>query len=355
MPDNNTLMKRQSLVNYGAPLTETETPIPVAEGREIIVKICHCGVCHSDVHLQDGFFDLGNDRRFGVSVLHDLPFTLGHEIEGEVVAAGDQEGRVLLGDRRVVYPWIGCETCELCVSGQSQLCDKPKQIGINVDGGFATYVRVPDAKYLLDYTGIKPDYAGSFMCAGLTAFGALKKLTSRSEEGPVLIVGLGGVGMMALRFARELFKKPPIVAEIDAGKREEALSMGASHALDPEDRSGRNEVMKEIGGVTGAVDFVGNPKTTSFGLAMLRKGGKLVVAGLYGGEFTYPLPYFPFRSIAIEGSYVGSLQEAKEMLDLVRARGIAPIPVATRPLNQANQALDDLRNARVVGRTVLVP
>ncbi|MGI9386628.1 MAG: alcohol dehydrogenase, partial [Methyloligellaceae bacterium] len=335
MPDDDAQMKRQSLVSYGAPLAKTESPIPVVTGTEVVIKIHHCGVCHSDVHLQDGYFDLGNDRRFGVSVLHNLPFTLGHEIEGEIAAIGENAEGVVIGERRVVYPWIGCEACDLCRSGQSHLCDKPRQIGINVDGGFATHVHVPHSRYLLAYDGIEAEYAGSFMCAGLTAFSALKKLTRRSEVGPVLIVGLGGVGMMALRFARALFEKPPIVAEIDAEKRAEALTMGAGQALDPGDRSQRNIILKETGGVTGAVDFVGNPKTASLAIGMLRKGGKLVVAGLYGGEFAYPLPYFPFRSVAIEGSYVGSLQEAKEMLDLVRSKHITPIPVTTRPLDDA--------------------
>ena len=113
--------------------------------------------------------------------------------------------------------------------------------------------------------------------------------------------------------------------------------------------------MGETGGVFGAVDFVGNPKTASLAIGMLKKGGKLVIAGLFGGEFTYPLPYFPFRSVALEGSYVGSLQDAEEMLELARKGGIAPIPVNTRPLHQASEALDDLRHARIVGRTVLVP
>lgn len=355
MSVGNFQMRRQSLVDYGAPLAETEISLPDVTGTAVLIKIHHCGVCHSDVHLQDGYFDLGNERHFGASVLHDLPFTLGHEIEGEVVVAGPEAEGVSAGDRRVVYPWIGCEACELCLSGQSHLCGKPKQIGINVDGGFATHVLVPHPKYLLDYSGIKAENAGSFMCAGLTSFSALKKLTRRSTLGPVLIVGLGGVGMMALRFSLEFFERPPIVAEIDAGKRAEALSMGAGHAFDPGDRAHRNEIMTETGGVAGAVDFVGNPKTAGLAIAMLQKGGKLVVAGLYGGEFTYPLPYFPFRSVAIEGSYVGSLHEAQEMLDFARRRKIAPIPVTMRPLTEANQALDDLRSARITGRTVLVP
>ena len=355
MSNNHGLMQRQSLVSYGAPLSLTEGPIPAVQGTDVIIAIRHCGVCHSDVHLQDGFFDLGNDKKFGVSVLHNLPFTLGHEIEGEVVAIGERAENVSLGDRRVVYPWIGCEVCEVCTSGLSHLCDKPRQIGINIDGGFATHVQVPHPKYLLEYDGIDAEHAGSFMCPGLTAYGALKKLTSRTQEGPVLIVGLGGVGMMALRFAQTLFARPPIVAEIDPEKRKEALSMGALHALDPVDRGARKQIMDETGGVFGAVDFVGNPKTASLAFGMLKKGGKLVVAGLFGGEFTYPLPYFPFRSVALEGSYVGSLQDAEEMLELARKGGIAPIPVNTRPLHKASEALDDLRHARVVGRTVLVP
>ncbi len=354
MSGSQIIQKQQSLVSYGEALQERETELSPPTGHEVIVRIRHCGVCHSDVHLQDGYFELGNERKFPVNALHELPHTLGHEIEGEVIALGPDVTDAEIGDRRVVYAWIGCDDCLTCLAGNSHLCNRPQQIGVNVDGGFATHIKVPHSRYLLDYTGISPEQAGSYMCAGLTAYGALKKIIGRGNRGPALIIGAGGVGLMALQFACEMFDQPPIVADIDENKRTQALELGAGSVVDPRDRDQRKAIMKETGGVTGAVDLVGNPKSVEFGMNLLARGGKLVICGLYGGELTYPLPYLPFKSIAVEGSYVGSLGDAREMLELVKAKKLEAIPVTTRPLDEATLALDALRSGNVVGRTVLV-
>ncbi len=160
---------------------------------------------------------------------------------------------------------------------------------------------------------------------------------------------------MAFQFARALFSKPPIVVDIDKTKRDQALAMGAGYALDPSDRDTRKALIEETGGLLGAIDLVGQPQTVAFGMGLLRKGGKLVIAGLFGGELIYPLPYFPFKSITVEGSYVGSLEEAREMLALAGSGKIAPIPVEVQPLSSASNALQKLREGSVLGRTVLMP
>ena len=344
----------EALTAYGQPLETVDKDFIAPQASEVILKVHHCGVCHSDVHLHEGYFDLGNERKFPVNALHHLPHTLGHEIEGEVVAVGPDVKDAKPGDRRIVYAWIGCETCHLCKSGKSHLCNQPRQIGINTDGGFATHILVPDAQYLISYDGIAPEQAGSYMCAGLTAFGALKKIKNRTEQGPVMIIGAGGVGLMALQFAKQLFSEPPIIAEIDPQKRELAMKLGAKIAIDPKDRDARKALIRDTeGGLAGAVDFVGNTQSVDFGVACLGRGGLLVICGLFGGEFSYPIPYIPFKSIAIEGSYVGSLSEAHEMMEIAKTGVIAPLPVTLSPLSKATEALTDLREGRVTGRTVL--
>lgn len=346
-------MQRQSIIEYGAPLSGTSADTPTPQGSEVLVRIKHCGVCHSDVHIHDGHFDLGGGKQLDVRAGRDLPFTLGHEIEGTVEAAGPDATGIETDKRYVVYPWIGCGECDICTAGDEHLCDKPRQLGINVDGGYATHVMVPHPRYLLDYDGIDPRLAGSYMCSGLTAFSALKRLGARAERGPVLLVGLGGVGMMGLAFAKALFKHAPYVADIDPAKRQAALDAGAAGAFDPSDRAARKAFLKETGGVYGAVDFAGAETSLNFAQGVLKKDGKVVVAGLIGGSFTIPIPMFAMRVIGIEGSFVGSLPEAKEMLDIVRAGKVGSIPVETRPLDGANQALDDLRAGKVMGRVVL--
>lgn len=346
-------MQRQSIIEYGAPLKETSADTPAPVGSQVLVRIRHCGVCHSDVHIHDGHFDLGGGKQLDVRAGRELPFTLGHEIEGAVEAVGPDASGVEPGKRYVIYPWIGCGHCDLCQAGDEHLCNKPAQLGINVDGGYATHVMVPHPRYLLDYDGIDPALAGSYMCSGLTAFSALKRLGARAERGPVLLVGLGGVGMMGLAFAKALFSNAPYVADVDPAKRQAALDAGAAGAFDPSDREARKAFLKATGGVYGAVDFAGAESSLNFAQSVLKKDGKVIVAGLIGGSFQIPIPMFALRVIGIEGSFVGSLPEAREMLEIVKAGKVGSIPVEARPLSAANQALDDLRAGKVMGRVVL--
>jgi alcohol dehydrogenase, propanol-preferring len=346
-------MRRQSLVAYGQPLCETIADSPAPHGNEVLVRVEHCGVCHSDLHLQDGYFSLGGDKKLDVTAGRTLPFTLGHEIAGVIEAAGPEIDTAFIGRRVAVYPWIGCGTCPACLGGEENLCSNHRHLGISVDGGFATHVLVPHPRYLLDYAPLAPAFAGPLMCSGLTAYAALKRLTARSERAPVLLVGLGGVGMMGLAIARALFRQPPIVADIDAEKRQAALKAGAAQAYDPADPQTRKAVMTATGGLLAVCDFVGSDKSLQFATGVLARGGKVVVTGLLGGNFSIASAMFGIKAMTIEGTLTGTLAEARELLDLARAKNITPIPTRQRPLDQAQAALDDLRAGRIVGRTVL--
>jgi D-arabinose 1-dehydrogenase-like Zn-dependent alcohol dehydrogenase len=348
-----TRLRRQSLVAYGQPLCETIVDCPVPRGSEVLVRVERCGVCHSDLHLQDGYFALGGDKRLDISKDRALPFTLGHEIAGVIEAAGEDAAGAIIGRRAAVYPWIGCGACAACLAGQENLCSKHRHLGIAADGGFASHVMVAHPRYLLDYEPLSPAFAGPLMCSGLTAYAALKRLASRAEPGPVLLVGLGGVGMMGLALARALFRQPPIVADIDGEKRKAALAAGAAAAYDPSDPQARRTVTSSTGGVLAVCDFVGSEQSLQFSTGVLGRGGKVVVTGLLGGTFAMAAAMFAIKAMTIEGTLTGSLAEARELLDLARSGAIAPIPTRDRPLDQAQAALDDLRAGRIVGRTVL--
>ncbi|RTL71171.1 MAG: alcohol dehydrogenase [Hyphomicrobiales bacterium] len=349
-------MQRQSLVAYAEPLQSTEAPTPVPQGTEVLLRVSHCGVCHSDIHLQDGYFDLGGGSKLDVQAGRKLPFTLGHEIAGTVEAVGPEAKGVTTGTRYAAYPWIGCGKCGLCARGDEHLCNAPRALGITVDGGYATHCMVPHPKYLLDVAGIDPAFAGALMCSGLTGYSAVNKAIAFQKAGPILIVGLGGVGMMGLQFARAMSDAPILVADIDAGKREAALKLGAAEAFDPADAGSRKAIAKASGGGVGAaVDFAGSDKSLAFAQGVVAKGGAAIVVGLIGGSFQLPVPMFPLRALTIMGSYVGSPSEAQEMLALVKAGKIAQIPMETRPLGDTNRSLDDLRAGRVVGRVVITP
>jgi D-arabinose 1-dehydrogenase-like Zn-dependent alcohol dehydrogenase len=349
-------MLRQSLVEYAEPLKPTEAPTPTPSGSEVLLRVSHCGVCHSDVHLQDGYFDLGGGQKLDVRGNRPMPFTLGHEIAGVVEAAGPEAEAVSTGERYAAYPWIGCGRCGLCLRGDEHMCNQPRALGITVDGGYATHVIVPHPRYLLDVTGISPQIAGALMCSGLTGYSAVKKAIPYLRAGPLLIVGLGGVGMMGLQFARAVTDKPIFAADIDASKRAAALELGAAAVFDPADTGARKAIIKASGGGVGAaIDFAGSDKSLAFAQAQLGKGGAAVVVGLIGGGFSIPVPMFPLRALTIMGSYVGSVAEAREMVELVKAGKVAPIPVELRPLDATNRSLDDLREGKIVGRVVITP
>ena len=350
-------MRSQALVEFGAPLQEIETPTPVPTGTEVLLKTHNAGVCHSDVHIHDGYFDLGGGNKLPLGSLK-LPHTMGHEIEGEVVAIGPDVKGVKIGERYAAFPWIGCGDCAACLRGEENLCTRPRQLGCSagVPGGYATHVLVPNAKYLLDYGSTPAALAAAYMCSGLTAYGAMKKVGPLGPDDQIVVLGVGGVGMMGVQFAKALYGKGPIAADIDAGRLEAAKKAGAVATYNTKEPDAAKKLVADTkGGAYAVVDFVGSESTFAFANAAIRKGGKVIVVGLFGGAMGMPIPMFPLRALTLTGSFVGSLPEAEEMMALVREGKVDPIPVQTRPLSDANKTLDDLRNGRITGRVVLTP
>jgi len=345
-------MYRQSLTAYGAPLCETVIEAPRPQGTEVLVRIVRCGVCHSDLHMQDGYFLLGDGKKLDVRQGRTLPFTLGHEIAGTIESAGP-DAKVEAGSKVAVYPWIGCGQCAACKVGDENICAAARHLGVTVDGGFATHVLIPHPRYLIDYAPLSASYGGALMCSGLTAYAALKHLADRAARGPLLLVGLGGVGLMGLALACAMCDAAPYVADIDPKKREAALAAGAKEAFDPADAGARKALLKASGGIYAACDFVGSDKSLNFATSVLAKGGKVVVTGLLGGAYTTAVAMFPLKAMSIEGTTTGTLAEARELIDLVRAKNILPPPIAERPLSGAQAALEDLRSGKIVGRMVL--
>lgn len=152
-------MLSYQLQQFGHPLVQVLRDTPQPQGSEVLVKVGSCGVCHSDVHLHDGYFDLGGGVRLDMTRTVQPPRTLGHEIAGTVVALGPEAKGVAIGERRVVFPWIGCGACGFCQAGDEHLCNAPRALGLHRDGGFADHVLVPDPKYLLDYGALPEEQA----------------------------------------------------------------------------------------------------------------------------------------------------------------------------------------------------
>ena len=171
-----------------------------------------------------------------------------------------------------------------------------------------------------------------------------------------MIIGAGGLGLMCLALHKAMGGHSAIVVDIDPAKREAAKKAGAEAVVDgsaPDAVAAdhRRDQRRRLGGDRPG-RLVG---TARLGIDSLIKGGKYIIVGLYGGDITVSLPPIPMRALTIQGSYVGSLPEMTELIDLVRRTGLPPVPVATRPLDDVNAVLDELRAGKVVGRVVLTP
>src|ERR1700755_2150263 len=349
-----TLMRRQSLVKFDAPLCETVVDTPKPQGKEVLVRIERCGLCHSDLHIQDGYADLGGGKKLDTTRGMTLPFTLGHEIAGVVEEVGPDVSKDLIGRKKAVFPWIGCGQCRDCINGDENLCVKQRFLGVAIDGGFASHVLVPDAKYLLDYGSLPVNQAATLMCSGVTAYGALKRLVDRPRQRNLLLIGLGGVGMMGLSFAQAMFKQKISVADLNPAARETALKNGATTAYDPAEADVLKRMIKETeGGFDGVVDFAGNEKSMAFAVSTVARGGKIVASGLMGGNFSLPLVQWIYNRMTIEGFMTGTLAEAKELMTLARAGKVKAVPMQEKPRGETQKWIEELRAGKVVGRIML--
>jgi len=350
-------MKSYDLCECGAPLRLMERPTPKPAGTEVLLKVIAAGVCHSDLHISDGYYDLGGGKRL---MLADrgvkLPLTMGHENVGEVVAVGPDAKGVKVGDRRLVHPWLGCGECAVCRRGDEQLCRTPFSIGVFRAGGYADHLLVPHPRYLFDIGNVAPEKAAPLACSGITTYGALKKVGPLLQEEPIVIIGGGGLGLMCLALHKAMGGKAAIVVDIDSAKREAARKAGAKTVIDGNASDAAKQITAATdGGAWAVIDLVGASSTVQLAIDSLVKGGKVIVVGLFGGDITLPTASLPLRSMTLQGSYVGSLTEMAELLDLVRRKGAPDLPVGTRPLAAVNEALADLKAGKVVGRLVLTP
>jgi propanol-preferring alcohol dehydrogenase len=216
---------------------------------------------------------------------------------------------------------------------------------------------VPHPKYLFDIGDLPPDRAAPLACSGVTTYGALKKVPTLKDE-PTVIIGAGGLGLMCLALHQKMGGHSAIVVDIDPVKREAAKKAGAAHVVDGAAPDAVQQIMKltkEGAGAWAVIDVVGSSASARVGYDSLVKGGKYIIVGLFGGDLTVSLPPIPMRALTIQGSYVGSQHEMKELMELVRAKGLPDVPVAARPLDDVNAVMGELRAGKVVGRVVLTP
>ena len=226
-------MRCYGVTHHGQPLELVERPLPQPQGTEVLLKVSAAGVCHTDLHLWEGHYDLGGGKKLTLAERGiKPPLTLSHEIVGEVVGAGEAAGAVAPGRTVLVHPWIGCGECAACRRGEENICIKPQSLGVVRPGGFAEYVIVPHPRYLVDIDGLDAAEAAPLACAGVTTYSALKKLGARIETDPVVVIGAGGLGLMAIEVLKALGGKGAIVVDNDPRNPEASLGSGALPALD---------------------------------------------------------------------------------------------------------------------------
>ena len=347
-------MLSYDVAEWGKPLQQATHETPVPSGTEVLLRVKFCGVCHSDVHIRDGYFDMGGGKRFYMSERGmKPPVTLGHEPYGTVIAAGPDARDVKIGEDRLVFPWIGCGKCARCLEGQDNHCATPRFVGIQRAGGYADHLLIPHPRYLVDANGIDPAWAATLSCSGLTTFSAVSKLKPIPSSECIAVMGAGGLGLMAIEMLKAFGHERIVAVDIDQSKLDAARAAGATAVVDGRDAE-LTKKLQEIsgGGLYGAVDLVGAVTTAGPALAALRKGGRLVLVGLYGGEIPVSTVATIQRAITIQGSYVGTVAELKEVVALARAGKVKPIPIERRSLAEVSKTLDQLKAGTVIGRVV---
>jgi len=348
-------MRAWAVVQTEAPLQEIELPTPEPTGTEVLLETTYCGVCHSDLHIWEGRYDLGGGK---VMNLLDrglsLPIAMGHEIVGRVVKLGPQAAGVKVGDVRIVFPWVGCGTCAACLAEEDNMCLTPKSLGVYQNGGYATHVVAPHPRHLVDPGSLDPAVAATYACSGITVYSAINKVLPMPPDEPIVVVGAGGLGLNAIAVLKALKHRNIVVVDISAEKRDAATKAGATATVDGSGEGVTKRIIAACGGQPLAIiDLVNGTASARFAFDALRKGGKLVQVGLFGGELSLPLPLMPIRALTVQGSYVGNPKELRALVKLAQAGDLQALPVTTVPQKDANAALMRLRDGKVTGRIVL--
>lgn len=350
-------MKSARIISPNEPLIVSESDTPKPKGNQVLVKVSSVGVCHSDLHLLEGGYDLGDGQFMKVTDRGvKYPVTPGHEIVGTVKEVGNTVSGISENDEVLIFPWIGCGNCPACKVNDENLCDTPKSMGVFQDGGYSDYALVPDSKYLAKLDGVDPDAATSLACSGLTAYTAIKKSNQNSPEF-IVIVGAGGLGLMGVQIAKAITNAKIICVDLDDKKLETAKEMGADYTINSKDPQTVESIMSICNqkGADSVVDFVNAPPTVKLDLAILRKRGNLVLVGLFGGSIELSLVTIPLKSIIIQGAYTGNYTDMVELLALARKGTINPVISKRYSLDEANTALADLKARKIIGRAVINP
>jgi alcohol dehydrogenase, propanol-preferring len=344
-------MRAVRLPDWGRPPVVAEVERPTPRDGEVLVRVDAVGLCHSDLHVIDAPRGAMGFR---------TPFTLGHEVAGQIVAGGPAAD-VTVGERIVVHgPW-GCGRCRRCAEGRDNYCDRRPELswagmGLGRDGGMAGYVLVPSARHLLPIGELDAGEAAPLTDAGLTSYHAIAGVRPRlGEDSAVAVVGIGGLGHLAVQMLRAL--TPSRVLAVDVREEAIALADRAGAHLSTKATADTSRVLRATTGgigVDAVLDFVGARSTLDLAVRSLRSDGELVVVGSGGGELTISKPGPLPQGCRLSLPFWGSRAELAEVITLGRS-GAVRAEVERLPLTAVHEAIAALRNGNLAGRAVLIP
>ncbi|KAH7009637.1 alcohol dehydrogenase [Ilyonectria destructans] len=350
------LMDVWALTEWDKPLQKIRQPIPTPQGTDVLIKVTHAGVCHSDLHTAEGFYDIGGGQRFYVKDRGiQLPVALGHEILGEVAAVGPDAGSIPVGSRQIVYPWLGCGSCTRCSQEEDNLCAAQRGLGTLRNGGFGEYVVVPHPKYLVDLGNLDPAVACTFGCSGITTLSAVSKVMPLPSDEPVLLIGAGGLGLAAISVLKSWGHKFIVAADINDEKLAAAAAAGATRTVNTSGPSASKDILAATNGpVIAVIDFVNSSSTASLVNSLVAKGAKWVQVGVMGGSIEMSLVGNIFKGLTIYSNITGNLDELRRLVQMAKEGKLSPVPIQEMAWDSVNEAMDLLKAGKVSGRIVLV-
>ncbi|HZR09975.1 MAG TPA: zinc-dependent alcohol dehydrogenase [Myxococcales bacterium] len=335
-------MKAAVLTEFNRPLRLVELPRPEPGSCEVVVKVEASGICHTDIHTARGEW-----------AAHDavLPRVLGHEAVGIVVRRGEGVTSLKDGDR-VAVPWLhsACGYCRFCAGGWETLCERQQNTGLTVDGGYAEYVKA-DARYVgrVPY-GIDPREAAPLTCAGLTTYKAIKLAGTRPSD-VVAVFGVGGLGHLAIQYAR-IAGATVVAVDVTDEKLELAKDLGAEYVVNPRQQDPAAYIQK-LGGADQAIAVAVAQQAFEQAFASLRRGGRLVLVALPPEDrIQLPIHATVLNGISVIGSVVGNRAELAEVFELHR-RGRTRVIYQTRKLEEVNDAFAQVESLKIPARVVL--
>lgn len=350
-------MKVFAAAGPDAPLREMDVESPTPTGRQVLLRVTHSGVCHTDTHSHSGQYDLGGGASLSIAERGlEYPAVFGHEIVGEVIAVGPEATDVTVGDSRIVFPWIGCGTCGRCTSGHSNLCRTSEAIGVFRWGGFATEVLVRDSDLLVDHAGLDPSWAATLACSGLTSFSAVNRVLPLDDDETIAVIGTGGVGLASIALLSRMTSARIVAVDVSDANLENAARLGAHVTVNSRNLGG-TPLAEHLGGpVQAIVDYVNSSDTFSLAFASIDKGGTIVPVGLFGGSAPVSTALLPLKAVSVVGNYVGNLQDLRTLVEMAKVQDLPQIPITERPLTLADtvDSLAALTAGTATGRTVLV-